>query len=599
MLSLLPAVTSAMSYTTIYLRFIQSVCLLLLFFAQAATAALDARLDRMEISETETVRLYITADSDSQGASPDLTPLAQDFDVLGNAQSVQIQNINGQQSASTTWTITLAPKKSGIMEIPPLPVGKEFSPALPLKVKSAAVAKVDKNSTQALPDVFLEVSIAPQTAYVQSQLIYTVKLFHALSLRSASLTPPNPQNAQVQKLGDDVSYETQLQNRHYRVVEQNYAIFPEQSGTLEIPPLVLQGTTIAPNQNRSQSRLSPFGDLFDMDSSMQPLHLRSEAQTATIKPRPAEFLGDDWLPAMALVLQDNWSQDPPTFRVGEPITRTLILQAQGLRAEQLPDIEQHLPSTLEAYPETAQRQSIVQDKNPIGQWQQKIALRPTQAGHFTLPAIELAWWDTQQQKTRIARLPERQIEVLPAAANPHPAAATLPAVPTPPPVLQPALSGGAEPVVVTQVSAGYYPWLSAALGIAWLITLLLWRFSTLPLTTNAVAQQSPSPQRRAALKSLEAACQANQAAAARQAVLDWAQACWAQPFYHLGAVSAYLADSNAKSALVALERQLYGTQREKTQWDGRTFWLQVRPALRASQASQAVKTVLTPLYPLG
>ncbi len=577
------------------LRIFFCLALGLLFTVQSVQAALEAHLDRMEIQDTETVNLRIIADQQIQGVEPDLTPLQKDFDILHQGQSTAVHIVNGKQTANTTWSITLAPKRSGKLTVPSVQVGKQQTPSNVLIVRP--VQKIDKDGQPILSDVLLEVSVEPSVAYVQSQLTYVIKLYHAVSLRSGSLTPPQPSNALVQKLGEDVSYETQRQNRRYRVVEQRYALFAEQSGTLEIPPVVFQGTVIDPSQ-RQRSRLSPlFDDMFDVGGT-KSVRLRSDALSIDIKPRPNEFLGNDWLPAQAVVLQETWSDDPPTFQVGEPITRILTLQVRGLLAQQLPDIEQGLPPMLKAYPDQPKLESMLDGKTIIGQRQQSVALIATQAGTLTLPSIELAWWDTQQAKTRYARLPERQINVLPAAQTAMPATTTplpaLPAMPAQPPQPPPPAEGQ-----TALASAGFYPWLSAALGLGWLATLLLFWFKPRTMPPAPAAQDQSAPHRRAALQAIEKACKNNQAGGARQALLAWAAASFPQQhFNHLGAVADCLAEPTAKAALADLDRHLYAqTAQKQEHWQGEVFWRKIKPSLSANATVKTAHPPLAALYP--
>lgn len=559
-------------------------------------AKLDARLDRLEIQESETVNLRIIADEQIQGIEPDLTPLQQDFDILNTGQSTSLQIINGRQNASTTWTITLAPKRKGKLSIPSLSVGKQRTPRQTLTVSAAA--KRDKDGKQLPQEVFLEISIEPETAYVQSQLTYIVKLYHAGTLRSGSLTPPQPENALVQKLGEDVSYTSQHQGRHYRVIEQRYAVFPEQSGTLKFPPVVFQGTINDPNQ-RQRSRLSPlFDDMFDVGGT-RPMRLRSETLEVKVKPRPSAFLGDDWLPAAQVILQEAWSEDPPKFQVGEPITRILTLQARGLLAEQLPEIDQGLPPTLKAYPDQAKLESGLDGKHLIGQRQQSIALIPTQAGHLTLPAIELAWWDTQQEKTRYARLPAHQVEILPAAQAATPAPTPLPELPAMP---AQTMQTTAEAQIITVESAGFWPWLSAGLGLGWLATFLLLWFKPRQIPPPTAPTEDPqAPKRRAAQQALEQACQNKQAKQAQQALLDWAMASFPQQrFKHLGEVANCLTEQTAKTAIADLDRHLYAhAEQKQPNWHGEIFWQKIKPSLSAKARRKTEKKSLVDLYPMG
>ncbi|MEZ5581408.1 MAG: hypothetical protein R3F37_00205 [Candidatus Competibacteraceae bacterium] len=76
----------------------------------------------------------------------------------------------------------------------------------------------------------IEVQAEPADPYVQAQVQYTVRLLFAVPLLDGSLDAPQPANAVVERLGDDVSYETQRNGRRYRVIERRYALFAQRSG---------------------------------------------------------------------------------------------------------------------------------------------------------------------------------------------------------------------------------------------------------------------------------------------------------------------------------------------------------------------------------
>ena len=77
-------------------------------------ADLRAGLDRRQVHEGDSVTLTIERDGTGPSASPDLTPLQQDFEVQGTSQGSQIRIVNGVRSDTTSWQITLVPKQAGV-----------------------------------------------------------------------------------------------------------------------------------------------------------------------------------------------------------------------------------------------------------------------------------------------------------------------------------------------------------------------------------------------------------------------------------------------------------------------------------------------------
>ena len=85
----------------------------------SAWAAFTASADRTQLAAGDSVQL--TLQSDRSGSSePDLAPLKKDFDVLGQSTSNSLQIINGSMSSQRQVRLVLAPRRSGLVEVPHL-----------------------------------------------------------------------------------------------------------------------------------------------------------------------------------------------------------------------------------------------------------------------------------------------------------------------------------------------------------------------------------------------------------------------------------------------------------------------------------------------
>jgi hypothetical protein len=564
------------------LTVIAALCVLLLPpLLQAATVT--ATLDRSTISEPDTVLLSLQTEDQDQSLSPDLTPLDADFEVLSNSQRSQIYMVNGKTTATRSWEITLAPKRSGALTVPALSLGSAQTQPLHLTVTPASA----NNSGEAAKDqaLFLEATLEPGSAYVQSQLLYRLRLYTRHPLRGGSLTPPAPAHAKVQKLGDDSHYQTERQGQQYEVYEQRYAVFPEQSGTLTVPPVSFEGQVAAPQTRSNRNFPSLFDDLYANQG--RTVRLRSPAAEATIQPKPADFPGEGWLPATSLTLSEQWPQDPPQFKVGEPVTRTLSLTATGLLAEQLPSLPLPQSPALKHYTEQPTLENRLQELEIQGLRRENQVLVPTQPGSLELPEIRIPWWDVKQQQVRYAVLPARRVEVAAAAAQAVPAA-----VPVPPPSAVPAQT-------VTVNTPGFWPWLSLSLGLGWLLTLgLVWR-QRRPVAAKVTAPLAESPSLRAAYQAVQQACEQQQPQATNQALLAWARARWPQASVTtLGELAARLSTPAVTATLQQLERQLYYPA-ETSSWAGTAAWQILAPVLRNPLTVRpAQSSALPPLYPV-
>ena len=574
--------------------------LLILLAPVAAQASVSAQLDRSTINEGETFTLNLTV-SGSNSGQPDLSGLHKDFDVIGTGQKSMIQIINGSVQSQHSWTITLSPRHTGTLQIPPISVGNDSSNPLTVTVLPASSSF---NSGVAPANVFIEVSAKPDKVYVQSQLVYTVRLYYDTPLQQGTLSKPTLDNAIVQKLGKDSHFETQRGGRSYQVIERRYAIFPQQSGKLEIPSLVFDGDINDPSAQTGD----PFFDRFN--PATRHVHLRSRKLDIQVAGQPAGYHGANWLPAQDIALQEKWSPQTPQFRVGEPVTRTLIIHAKGLSASQLPDLPLPTLQNVKLYPDQAQTKDHPDGDTLASEREQKIAMIPTQAGDLTLPAIQLAWWDTSTQQARTASLPAETIHVLPASASDTGASNSTPTAQAQQPLssthTQPAstpaptpVAGNAHTIAATALSAqGQRLWivLTIVFALAWMITLLLWWWRKQPRPLVASQQPEEQPE-QVAVKQLRQACQQHDPQTVKRALLTWARKRWPDtPPLSLGALVIQLQPAPLAAEIAALDKLLYAPNPGNWQATGllHAFNSYLKQADKHSQATSA--SALAPLH---
>ena len=594
----------------------------------ALAAGIEARLDRNRVAEGETLVLRLNVPGDING-TPDMSPLMQDFDLLDSSQSMQMSIINGRSSSSRGWQFVLAPKRTGKLEIPPISVGNASSNALSLEVLPAAQAA---QLGPAAP-VLLEIDVEPEQPLVQQKVIYTVRLLSRVPLRQTRISEPTIGDAIVEPLGRETEYASQRDGQQYRVIERRYAVFPQRSGSLQIDGPVLSAE-VPEQQPRGSGRGSmfpgpdPFADLdrlFGRNSPpgggslfgrTRPIQMRGRSITLEVLPQPAGT-ASPWLPAESVTLNDAWSIDPPQFRVGEPVTRTVAITAQGLSAAQLPLLELGAPDGIKVYPDKPQVQARVDGDTLVAQKVVRAALVPARSGRLTLPEIRLAWWDIASGQQKVASLPAREVEVLPA-----PAGASAPVDdPAGRPLLSPssrqapAVSDSPDAADAGPLSDGsfgssgsaYWLWAALLLAIAWVVTLALWlrarraagqrQTAAAGTPSAAVVAQGDSGN---ALRRVEQACRSNGAREARRALLQWAQVQWPDdPPRRLDTLAQRLGGGSA-ALLQQIDQELYADAAHT--WDGAAMWHQLSPLLVAQgrmQRDQRQRSALPPLYPQG
>ncbi|MGB5407925.1 MAG: BatD family protein [Thiogranum sp.] len=544
------------------------ILLLILHAAGIRAATIRAHLDRNPVTVNESFLLTFDVQGEADGEA-DFSPLEALFDILNRSQGSKIQIINGRMDRTSQWQLTLMARDVGNYSIPAISFGKDRSNSLSLVVEAETA-----NASDQVGSVFLEAELTPQQAYVQSQLVYTVRLLRSVNLRSGSLSEPKLSGVEVmvEKLGDDRSFETLRNGVRYVVVERSFAIFPQESGTLTVEPTVFQGQIIE-------------GSRFNFKETLRSKRVASQPFSVAVQPIPAAAQRP-WLPSRELRLVEEWPQDPPRFRVGEPLTRTVTLTASGIAAAQLPSLAGTPADGLKQYTDQPLLENQTGADGLAGIRQEKIAILPSRAGRFELPAIEIPWWNTETGQQQLARIPARSIEVS-AAADTQPVPAQLPVEPAP------AISAS-QPAEIDQQrdAAGFWPWLSAVLMLGWLATALLWWRQRLKPEPRSIPRKPEKPNE--AFRDFKRACRNNDAGGGKIALLRLAKNRWQErPPTSLAAI-ANRVDPSFADAIDELNRALYG--QDTIDWDGGRLLRETQRWLKSDPVSTATHT--SPIQPL-
>ena len=603
-----------------------AAALALLAASPFAWADVSARLDRDRIALGQPLTLTIQSDGKDSDAQPDLAPLRKDFEVLGTSRSSELRIINFRRSDSVRWTVQLMPRRAGSIEVPPIAVGAEQTAALTLEVGQPAAAQsgggAPGQTQSAAAFIEVDAAAAAKPVYVQQQIPLTVRLYVDGSVQSGDLRPPTSPDTVIEQLGDEQRSSANVNGRDYTVIERHYAVSPEKSGTLQIEPPSFRGQAVVPAAEGSDPgddmmaemlRNTPFANSpmfrnrLGMGASLRPVGASGKPLALEVKPRPAAAQGA-WLPAEQIRIHDSWADAAPVFKAGEPVTRTLTIEAKGLAASQIPPLALAAPANARVYPDAPDNQSRTDGTTILGTSKQSVTYIANAEGTLEVPAIDLAWWDTKDDVPRHAELPARSFHVAPGAA---PASAG--ATPSPSISGAPAATGNASATETTPPQASDAPWqaraaeairnhwASLAAGLALLLAgaltwWLLRRRRPAPPAATPARRAAEPPAIGASLSALQHACRSGEREAAARALLDLARAQWPE---HAPRGLGELADRLAIGAdeVRALDRSLYGSTTEP--WGGAALWQALGKGLLERTQAQGGPghDTLAPLYP--
>lgn len=542
-----------------------------------AEAAVRLELDRNRVTEGETVTLTFLTDDPKQSLDADFSVLEPDFQILDRRSETQLSIVNGRQTAVVRLLLTVEPTRSGRLEIPAFDFGGHRTQPAELQVDPAPALEPGE-----LPPVFIEVEVGPQEGpyYVHAQLGLVVRVFYQQNLTEAAISQPEPEPASVRLL-QETPYQAERGGERYRVLERRYAVFPERSGEMTLPAMQLSGRLV---ERRNSSIWQPTVRGRRITVESKPLQL-------TIEPRPAAFTGADWQPARDFSLTQQVSASD-VLRVGEPVTRTIIIDAVGLEENMIAEPAwPELPGA-RIYPDQPQGLSRDDGQWVLGHKEFRYAVVPEQEGELVLPELTVHWWDTVNDRQRTAVLPAKVLEVRPSALVPQLPAEAMPGIAP----AQPA----AAAVPGEAVSAGYWRWLTLVFAALWVLTLLLvgivWTRQGRAVKRNARLALDAAPGESEVLGSLRAACGRGEPAAARRALLAWLRAYGPGGGNSLLDFAAHCRDGALREQIYALDAEGYRRQ-GAPEWSGQDCWSRFdawRKSWKASQ--QASRPAPTDLY---
>ena len=482
-----------------------SVTLLLLVSA-AASAAVTARVDRPTVDLNESFTLEIIVDSNTD-LEPDLVPLEESFFVGQISKLSNTSIFNGEIRRSLTWTVALMPKATGVQEIPPISIGTEKSEPVRITVNEPT------NAPPGEADVFVTSEVDLDETYVQAQILYRIRIYRAVATRQPALREPTITGVEalVELAGDERQYEAVLNGRAYNVIERVIALYPQESGEIQISPARFEARVLRDGRITGRKVFT------------------SESHTIKVLPipaPPASHPNATWLPARDVQLSEDWSRSPDELAVGEPVTRNVSLSALGQIETQLPAIEAPEVDGLNIYVDQPELGRTLEDGGIRGVREDQYAIIGLAGGELELPAVEVPWWDIAAGEWKIATLPVRTLTVRGEAIVP---------VSVAPPVELPAEGSAAEtspaePVTVI-VADSFWQRAAELLAVLWILTIAAWWWSSRSKPRRSFEPREPElppvhKRQSQLLKKARKAAMAGDGAGVRVAVLDWGQLQW-------------------------------------------------------------------------
>lgn len=548
--------------TSIILPLLASLFLILGNSALAAT--LTANVDRKQITENDSFRLFLRFDEQVGFGQPDLTALKRDFRVINQQRSNQFRSMNGKTVSFTEWTLVLSPLRTGNLIIPELEFNGEKSQSIEVSVNELPQSVKE----QIAKEFFFDIEVDQKSTYVQAQVLYTEKLYYSVNHEDATLSDLKVTDAHVIQLGEVRQYNTSVNGQRMGVYERRFAIFAEESGEMVIPGQKFTASVVNSYNRWSRGR---------------PVSVVAKPIRIQVKATPSTYPQSPWLPSPQISISDRWSKPYSEWQVGEPVTRNITINAQGLSGSQLPSIALPIVEGLKYYPDQSEHQDHTDSLGIQGVYQQSLAIVPTQSGRITVPEMRIPWWNIETNRLEYAILPAQTVDVA-AAANTSSTKSSQEAVQQ--------TSGQTLLIPSQQGSSGYWIFATLALLISNILTaFFLWKKSD---ETRVKEDKIPEIKGKAILKQLKSACQKNDALKIRHYLKQWAQS-----EYQKNSIEEFgklFNDIALTNAIAELDSYLY-QDTQNSVFNGQVLWNSLSQAIKKRNPQEdSDSSSLKPLY---
>lgn len=343
----------------------------------------------------------------------DLAPLLNDFSIVsGPAQQTNMQWINGKKTSSRSLSWSLVAKREGKLTIPQLTVklGKNVVQTQSIVM---TVAESDKNYES--NELFLSIEVDKNRAYVGEQITVVYKLFTRVNMTVQNVNFPKHSGFWTEELfiPQQVNFkDIVLEGVSYKIATlYRIALFPTKAGRLELTPMTMNCNVVVKSKSNSFFNDPFFGSF---GNQTVPKVLRTKQTVINVLEFPGEiperFTGavGDFKIYSSIV--------PKNVKANNAVTLKIQLKGTGnIDVLSLPEIQ--FPKNIEVFPPTVKTEKEPFRDQITGTITKEYILIPRKTGRYTIPKIEItyfnpkvrAWKSTYTQPLEISVEPDDNI----------------------------------------------------------------------------------------------------------------------------------------------------------------------------------------------
>ena len=281
----------------------------------------------------------------------------------------------------------------------------------------------------------------------------------------------------------------QVNGGTYSVQRHEFVLFPQQSGTITVPPFWVR-FAVAPAFGKPPVKQTLMTGTLMVEVSMPP----GTAGVALLISTTDLTVDDIWSPALG----DDYIVKA---KVGDALTRTIIRRAADVPGMAFPPLPFGTHDGLSVYPKPPAVEDSTHRGDFTGQRIETVTYMCEKAGTYTLPLLTIPWFDVDEAQLKRVELPAVTLEV----------------------VAHPRLSLDPPSSTASHLRLTYRGWwrIGGTVCVILVAALLLWRFRH-PLSLRLNGWRSSRAESQAAsFARLKTACRSGNPAEVFNALMRW------------------------------------------------------------------------------
>ena len=199
-------------------------------------------------------------------------------------------------------------------------------------------------------------------------------------------------------VGTSINFHEQIKGKSYFGQRHTYYIFPQKQGEYKIPSF---DVSLIPAQSGK------------LAAEIVTLSITPQKFLARLPPELANLRIDHALATPQLTLENSLDRDLTELQIGDTIQRTVTIKGKDILGSALPSINPGDNDGLKPYHQSPKIENYFDRGRLFGKRIESFTYVVEQPGKYELPAIRIAWWNTNTQTLQTEVIDAIEITVSP------------------------------------------------------------------------------------------------------------------------------------------------------------------------------------------